>query len=56
MNKKTNVINKYLIVPNEFINWKNINIEDIKKYTKRKIFYKQYFKIRFNNLKKKLKI
>lgn len=55
MNKKTNVINKYLIVPNEFINWKNINIEDIKKYTKRKIFYKQYFKIRFNNLKKKLK-
>lgn len=56
MNKKTNVVNKYLIVPNEFIDWKNINIEDIKRYTKRKIFYKQYFKIRFNNLKKRLGI
>lgn len=54
MNKKINILNKYLIIPNEFISWKNINIEDIKKYTKREFFYKQYFKIRFNNLKKRL--
>lgn len=54
MNKKNNILNKYLIIPNEFISWKNINIEDIKKYTKREFFYKQYFKIRFNNLKKRL--
>lgn len=55
MNKKIVTMKKYLIVPNEFISWKNIDIENIKKYTKREIFYKQYFKIRFNNLKKRLK-
>lgn len=55
MNKKINKANEYLIVPNKFITWKHISIEDIKMYTKKKIFYNQYFKIRFNNLKKRLK-
>lgn len=55
MSKNFYIANKFLIIPNEFISWKNINVEDIKKYTKRKIFYKQYFKIKFNDVKKKIK-
>ena len=55
MSKDVNLVDKYLIVPNKFIDWKNLTIDDIKKYTKSKMFYKQYFKIRINNLKEKLK-
>ena len=55
MYKEINSVDKYLIIPNKFINWKNLTIDDIKRYTKSKIFYKQYFRIRFKNLKEKLK-
>lgn len=54
MYKEVNSIDKFLIVPNKFIDWRHLTIKDIKKYTKSKRFYKEYFKIRFNNLKKRL--
>ena len=55
MYKEINSVDKFLIVPNKFIDWRFLTVKDIKKYTKSKKFYKQYFKIRFDNLMKKLK-
>lgn len=47
---------KYLMVPNRFIKHETITLELLRRYGKRKLIYFHAFTIRWNNLKKKIKL
>lgn len=55
MLKSIDETDKFIIIPNCFSKFENININSIKRYTKTDFLYIPYFKIRFANLKKKIK-
>lgn len=48
-------VNVFLIIPNKLIPFNGkITEKEINKYTKKKLIYKQYFALKYKNLKKKL--
>lgn len=51
----TNNLTHYLIVPNKFIPYQPIDKKFILHYGRKTLFYPQYYRIRWNNLKRKLK-
>lgn len=46
---------EFIIVPNSFEEYKTINKEDLLKWGQHRIFYSQYYKIRYANLRRKIK-
>lgn len=59
--QKRNMLNKvvkkdsFLMIPNSFIEYQNISSDFIEKQTRKNIFYKKYFEIKFKNLNRKIK-
>lgn len=54
MQVKTENVNRYLIVPNQFIENQNITKRDVLYYGRRYHFYVDYYKIRLKNLMRKM--
>ena len=52
---QTSDYNHYLIVPNKFIDYQDLNIELLNKYGRKRIFYPHVIVLKYKSLKKKLK-
>lgn len=55
LNLETSNVLKYLIVPNKIIAYEEPTLTLLKKYGKRKLFNRQYLKIKYGNIKRHLK-
>lgn len=53
---KTDNTNQYLLVPNQFIQKKDLTKRDVLHWGKKHFFYMKYYKIRWKNLKRKLSV
>lgn len=54
MQQLTTDTQRYLIIPNRFIAHQGITMKDVLSYGKKHFFYLKYYKMRWNNLKRKL--
>lgn len=54
MSVETDVADHYLIIPNSFIDYEEPTVEKVMRWGRKRLFYKKYYKIRWNNLKRKI--